>query len=113
MDAFDAASPLDARYYLPEADFYQRLHPYVSEAAQVKYLARVEAGLAATLADLGVCSAEAAAAFGSFCNRAICCFTVGAISMLKSSFLSKACSAGIADASPRLPRARMAAYRMG
>jgi len=60
MNPFDAASPLDARYYLPEADFFARLHPYVSEAAQIKYLARVEAALAATLAEIGACSKEAA-----------------------------------------------------
>jgi adenylosuccinate lyase len=68
MNPFDAASPLDARYYLPEADFYKRLHPYVSEAAQVKYLARVEAALAETLADIGVCSREAAAEIGRACE---------------------------------------------
>src|SRR6516165_10529396 len=56
MNPFDAASPLDARYYLAESDFFQRLHPYVSEAAQVKYLARVEGALAETLAAHGVCS---------------------------------------------------------
>jgi adenylosuccinate lyase len=60
MNAFDAASPLDARYYLAEGDFYERLHPYVSEAAQVGYLARVEAALAETLADVGLCPREAA-----------------------------------------------------
>ena len=56
MNPVDAASPLDARYYLAESDFFQRLHPYVSEAAQVKYLARVEGALAETLAAHGVCS---------------------------------------------------------
>ena len=60
MNPFDAASPLDARYYLAESDFFQRLHPYVSEAAQVKYLARVEAALAETLAAHGVCSSAVA-----------------------------------------------------
>jgi adenylosuccinate lyase len=68
MNPFDAASPLDARYYLPEADFYSRLHPFVSEAAQVKYLACVEAALAATLADIGVCSREAAAEIARACE---------------------------------------------
>jgi adenylosuccinate lyase len=60
MRPFDAASPLDARYYLAEAEFYERLHPYVSEQAQVRYLARVEAALVQTLADLGLCSPSAA-----------------------------------------------------
>jgi len=67
MNPFDAASPLDARYYFPEADFFGRLHPYVSEAAQIKYLARVEAALAATLADSGACSKEAAAEIARAC----------------------------------------------
>ena len=51
MNPFDAASPLDARYYFADREFYERLHPYVSEVAQVRYLARVEAALAATLAN--------------------------------------------------------------
>ena len=61
MNPFDAASPLDARYYLPEPDFYHRLHPYISEAAQVKYLARVEAAIVATLAECGLCPPAVAA----------------------------------------------------
>lgn len=61
MNPFDTASPLDARYYLADNDFFRRLHPYTSEAAQVGYLARVEAALAEVLAEHQVCSAEAAA----------------------------------------------------
>jgi adenylosuccinate lyase len=61
MNPFDTASPLDARYYLADADFFRRLHPYVAEAAQVRYLARVEAALAETVADLGLCDRAAAA----------------------------------------------------
>jgi adenylosuccinate lyase len=64
MNPFDTASPLDARYYLADRDFYQRLHPYTSEGAQVRYLARVEAALAEVLADAGVCPPEAAAEIG-------------------------------------------------
>lgn len=68
MNPFDVASPLDARYYLPEADFYKRLHPYVSEAAQVRYLARVEAAIAATLVDIGACPREAAVEIARACE---------------------------------------------
>ncbi len=68
MNPFDAASPLDARYYFSESDFYQRLHPFVSEAAQVRYLARVEAALAETLAELGVCSRAAAEEIARACQ---------------------------------------------
>ena len=60
MNPFDAASPFDARYYFADADFFAKLNPYVSENAQVRYLARVEAALAETLADHGVCRREAA-----------------------------------------------------
>ncbi len=61
MNPFDTASPLDARYYLADRAFFERLHPYTSEGAQVKYLARVEAALASVLADAGVCPRESAA----------------------------------------------------
>ena len=60
MNPFDAASPLDARYYFADAGFYKRLHPYVSEKAQVRYLARVEAALAQTLSQFGLCPPTAA-----------------------------------------------------
>jgi adenylosuccinate lyase len=61
MNPFDAASPFDARYYFSDRGFFEKLNPYVSENAQVRYLARVEAALAETLADFNVCPREAAA----------------------------------------------------
>jgi adenylosuccinate lyase len=61
MNPFDAASPFDARYYFADRAFFDKLNPYVSENAQVRYLARVEAALAETLADCKVCPREAAA----------------------------------------------------
>ena len=67
MNPFDAASPFDARYYFADPEFFTRLHPYVSEAAQVRYLARVEAALAETLAEQGVCSAGVAAEIAKAC----------------------------------------------
>lgn len=60
MNPFDAASPFDARYYFADRAFFERLNPYVSENAQVRYLARVEAALAQTLADAGVCPRDCA-----------------------------------------------------
>src|SRR5688500_2804448 len=69
MNPFDAASPFDARYYFADEGFFRRLHPYVSEAAQVRYLARVEAALAETLADAGVCDQAAAAELAEACQR--------------------------------------------
>lgn len=69
MTPFDAASPFDARYYFADRAFYERLHPYVSEGAQVNYLARVEGALAQTLADFGVCSRAAADEIARACER--------------------------------------------
>src|ERR1700734_1148697 len=61
MNPFDAASPFDARYYFADRAFFDKLNPYVSEKAQVRYLARVEAALAEALADFNVCPRAAAA----------------------------------------------------
>jgi adenylosuccinate lyase len=69
MNSFDAASPFDARYYFADEGFYQRLHPFVSEGAQVQYLARVEAALADTLADFGVCARAAAVEIDQACRK--------------------------------------------
>src|SRR5207253_2711741 len=69
MNPFDAASPFDARYYFADREFFERLHPYVSEAAQVKYLARVEAALVETLADCGLCSRSVAAEVSRACGE--------------------------------------------
>ena len=68
MNPFDAASPFDARYYFADRVFFERLNPYVSENAQVAYLARVEAALAETLADHGVCPRDAAAEIKRACD---------------------------------------------
>ena len=69
MNPFDAASPLDARYYMAEEPFFRRLHPFVSEYAQVKYLAKVEAALAETLADFQVCTQAEAAEIRQACEE--------------------------------------------
>ena len=60
LSAFDAASPLDARYYFTDPDFFRALSPFVSEGAQVRFLAEVEAALVATLSEIGLCSKEVA-----------------------------------------------------
>ncbi len=69
MNPFDAASPFDARYYFADRAFFDKLNPYVSENAQVGYLARVEAALAETLADIGVCPRTAAAEIAHACKE--------------------------------------------
>jgi adenylosuccinate lyase len=60
LSPFDAASPLDARYYLADAEFFRELSPFVSEAAQVRFLAEVEAALVETLSEIGLCPPEVA-----------------------------------------------------
>jgi adenylosuccinate lyase len=69
MNPFDAASPFDARYYFADPEFFARLHPFVSEAAQVKYLAAVEAAVVETLADCGLCSRQVAAEVSRACGQ--------------------------------------------
>ncbi|MFO0863865.1 MAG: lyase family protein [Gemmataceae bacterium] len=69
MNPFDSASPFDARYYFADKGFYERLHPYVSELSQIRYLARVEAAWAEALADHGVCSHEIAAEIAKACRE--------------------------------------------
>ncbi|MGF1580633.1 MAG: lyase family protein [Gemmataceae bacterium] len=61
MNPFDAASPFDSRYYFADEEFFQRLNPYVSELAHLKYMAQVEAAIAITLQEFQVCPAEATA----------------------------------------------------
>jgi adenylosuccinate lyase len=68
MNPFDAASPFDARYYFADAGFFARLHPYVSESAQIRYLARVEAALTETLAEQSVCPPTAATEIAFACS---------------------------------------------
>ncbi len=60
MELFEAVSPLDFRYYGANPAFMEKLLPYVSESAYVKYQAKVEAALVRTLANNGVCSHEIA-----------------------------------------------------
>ena len=60
MNPFDAASPFDARYYFADRAFFEKLNRYVSENAQVGYLARVEAALAEALAEFNLCPRQAA-----------------------------------------------------
>ncbi len=71
MNPFDAASPFDARYYFADPEFFARLAPFVSEKAQVRFLARVEGAWAETLADAGVCSAQVASEIVEACKHVV------------------------------------------
>ena len=55
ISLFDAIGPLDFRYYGRNKKIFDKLQPYLSEAAFVKYALRVEAALANVLAKKGIC----------------------------------------------------------
>jgi adenylosuccinate lyase len=59
-DLFDNISPMDFRYYGRSKDIFEKLQPYLSEAAFTRYLAKVESALANVLAKKGLCSKKIA-----------------------------------------------------
>jgi adenylosuccinate lyase len=62
-DRFSAVDPLDSRYYDPETA------RYLSERSRIAYQAHVEAALAKTLADFGICSAAVARKIEAAANQ--------------------------------------------
>lgn len=56
LNLFDAVSPLDFRYYARDRRIFEKLQPYLSETAFVRYAARVESALARALAKRKLCS---------------------------------------------------------
>ena len=56
INLFDAISPLDFRYYGRNTKIFEKLQPYLSESAFVKYALKVESALAKTLAKNKICS---------------------------------------------------------
>jgi adenylosuccinate lyase len=54
--SYDTISPLEYRYCGDSPEFFSRLRPYLTEAANIRYLLRVEVALARMLARWGVCS---------------------------------------------------------
>jgi adenylosuccinate lyase len=60
MNRFDSVSPLDYRYYGDTPELFSRLQPYVSAAADIRYLLRIEVALGRMLARWGVCSVDVA-----------------------------------------------------
>src|SRR5690606_39170009 len=62
-------SPLDYRYFVPGTPQAELVGKYLSYDAFIGYCARVEAALARTLADLGICTAEVAAEIAAACER--------------------------------------------
>ena len=53
-DNFDYLSPLDTRYYGDDRSVYEALHPYLSEAAVIRYQIKVEQAIVASLEAAGV-----------------------------------------------------------
>jgi len=65
---FENISPLDYRYYGRNKD-RDKLTAYLSEEAYIKHLAKVEAALSQTLADMGICSQEIANEITKACEQ--------------------------------------------
>ncbi len=55
MNIYDFVSPMDFRYYGADPSFFERLRPYVSEAAFLEYQRRVETALILAFRDLDNC----------------------------------------------------------
>src|SRR5438132_8691897 len=66
---FDTVCPLDSRFYGGDPALYKALHPYLSAAAAIKYMARVEGALALALADVGITDKSVANAIASAADR--------------------------------------------
>src|SRR6266849_527472 len=66
---FDTVSPMDSRFYGGDPALYKALHPYLSAAAAIKYMARVEGALALALADVGITDKATANAIASAADR--------------------------------------------
>lgn len=60
QNIYDFVSPLDFRYYGDDPHVFQRIQPYLSEAAFIKYQARVERALILAFSDLAWCSPASA-----------------------------------------------------
>ncbi|HZR01131.1 MAG TPA: lyase family protein [Chloroflexota bacterium] len=62
-------SPLDYRYYGASEKLYPKVHPYLSEEANLRYFLRVEAALARGLAEVGVCTPADAEEIARACGE--------------------------------------------
>ena len=69
MNIFDTVSPLDYRYYAGNEELFERLAPYVSETAYIKYLLKVETALVKVLAQRGICQESVVAEVEQACKE--------------------------------------------
>jgi adenylosuccinate lyase len=58
MNIYDFVNPMDFRYYGADPGFFERLRPYVSEAAFFEYQRRVETALILAFRELAWCSSK-------------------------------------------------------
>ena len=68
INLFDTISPLDFRYYGRNKRIFDRLQPYLPEAAFIKYALKVESALANALAKNRICSKKIADEIGKACR---------------------------------------------
>ncbi|MBI2654727.1 adenylosuccinate lyase [Candidatus Woesearchaeota archaeon] len=69
INLFDAISPLDFRYYGRNKKIFDKLQPYLSESAFVKYALKVESALTKVLAKKGVCPKRIADEIEKACRQ--------------------------------------------
>ena len=69
INLFDTISPLDFRYYGRNKKTYEKLQPYLSEAAFIKYALKVEYALAKILAKNKICSQKIAEEIEKACRQ--------------------------------------------
>jgi len=69
ISIFDAISPLDFRYYGRNKKIFDRLKPYLSEAAFIKYALKVESALAKNLAKNKLCPQKIAEEIDKACRN--------------------------------------------
>lgn len=66
MKLFDLVSPLDYRY---NKELFEKLQPFVTEEAFIKYQLKVEAALIRTMSEWGVCSEDIADEIERACEK--------------------------------------------
>ncbi len=69
INLFDAISPLDFRYYGRSRKIFEKLQPYLSEAAFIKYALKIESALAKVLAKNKICTGKIAEEIEKACKQ--------------------------------------------
>ncbi|MFH1432788.1 MAG: lyase family protein [archaeon] len=69
MDLFENISPIDYRYYGRDESVKEKLEPYLSENAYIRYKLKVEAALAVALAEEGICPKDIADDIAKACEK--------------------------------------------